>query len=101
MSGFKNYDFGQASPAVSAQASNRVLRNTYFLLALSLIPTAVGAWVGIAFGFFQLFGGSPIISLLVMLGVMFGFIWGIQRNRDRMLGVYLMLGFTFFMGLML
>ncbi|MFL6691564.1 MAG: BAX inhibitor (BI)-1/YccA family protein, partial [Ramlibacter sp.] len=39
---------GYALP--SAQQRNRVLRNTYWLLALSLIPTVLGAWVGVATG---------------------------------------------------
>lgn len=102
MSDFKTVEFGRTqSGGVRTVDSNRVLRNTYFLLALSMIPTAVGAWVGIEYGFFTLFGRSPILGFVVMLAAMFGFVWGIQRNKDSALGVYLMLGFTFFMGLML
>jgi FtsH-binding integral membrane protein len=33
--------------------------------------------------------------------VAFGFIWGIEKNKDSGVGVALLLGFTFFMGLML
>src|SRR5919197_4029823 len=36
---------------VVAQRRNRVLRNTYWLLALSMIPTVLGAWIGVASGF--------------------------------------------------
>jgi modulator of FtsH protease len=101
MSDFTTEQFGKVHKSLTSAESNRVLRNTYFLLSLSMIPTALGAFIGIQFGFFQLFAGSPILSLIVMLGAMFGFIWGIQRNRENSLGVLLMLGFTFFMGLML
>ncbi len=86
--------------ASSALQQNRVLRNTYALLALSMIPTVLGAVIGVKFGF-SLFSGSPLLSFLLFLGVAFGFMWGIQRNKDNGLGVSLLLGFTFFMGLML
>lgn len=101
MSEFETARFGRTVGSTSSAASNRVLRNTYFLLALSMIPTALGAFLGIQFGFYTLFAGSPILSFVVMLAAMFGFIWGIQRNKDNSFGVVLMLGFTFFMGLML
>jgi modulator of FtsH protease len=84
-----------------ATQRNRVLRNTYALLALTLIPTVLGAWVGIASGFNQLFAGRIWLSLLVFFGGAFAFIWGIQRNKDNGFGVVLLLAFTFFMGLML
>jgi len=90
----KTYDL-TGSRAVS---QNRVLRNTYWLLALSMIPTVFGAAVGIAFG-------VPLprgfIGALLFLGIAFGFIWAIEKNKNSGLGVGLLLGFTFFMGLML
>ncbi|MCQ8895840.1 Bax inhibitor-1/YccA family protein [Limnobacter humi] len=101
MSDYNVTSFGRSADTVVVQDTNRVLRNTYFLLALSMIPTALGATLGVQFGFFRLFAGSPLISFLVMMAAMFGFVWGIQRNKDNGLGVVLMLGFTFFMGLML
>ncbi|MFN7507613.1 MAG: Bax inhibitor-1 family protein, partial [Limnobacter sp.] len=101
MSESRTAQFGRTAVGVSTVETNRVLRNTYFLLALSMSPTALGAFAGIQFGFFRLFAGSPILSFVVMLAAMFGFIWGIQRNRNNSFGVVLMLGFTFFMGLML
>jgi modulator of FtsH protease len=83
-----------------AQRQNRVLRNTYALLALSMVPTVLGALAGVQmkFGFFA---GSPFIGLMVFLGVAWGFMWGIERTKDSGMGVALLLGFTFFMGLML
>ncbi|MBP9218427.1 MAG: Bax inhibitor-1 family protein [Sterolibacterium sp.] len=79
---------------------NRVLRNTYGLLALSMVPTVLGAMIGVKTGF-ALLPGSPMLSALLFLGIAFAFMWGIGRNKDSGLGVALLLGFTFFMGLML
>jgi len=90
---------GQATRDVSLQ-QNRVLRNTYMLLALSMVPTVVGALVGVQMKF-SLFAGSPLMSFLLFMGIAFGFMWGIERTKDSGLGVALLLGFTFFMGLML
>ncbi len=78
---------------------NRVLRNTYWLLALSMIPTVLGAWVGVSTGIAQ--SMSPGISLMVFLGGAFGFMFAIEKTKNSAAGVPLLLGFTFFMGLML
>ena len=83
-----------------ALQQNRVLRNTYLLLALSMVPTVLGAWLGVQLRF-SFFAGSPMISFLVFMGVAFAFMWGIERSKNSGLGVALLLGFTFFMGLML
>ncbi len=83
-----------------ALRQNRVLRNTYLLLALSLLPTAVGALVGVKLNF-AFIAGSPFISFLMFLAVAWGFMWAIGKNRDSGLGVVLLLGFTFLMGIML
>ena len=77
---------------------HNVLRNTYWLLALSMIPTVLGAFIGVAFHVPMLGGG---LGALLFLAIAFGFIWAIERNKDSGLGVALLLGFTFFMGLML
>lgn len=79
---------------------NRVLRNTYWLLAISMIPTMLGAWMGVSMGF-TFFQGSPFMSLILFLGIAFGFFYAIEKNKNSSLGVVLLLGFTFFMGLML
>jgi len=78
----------------------RVLRNTYALLALSMIPTVLGAWLGVAMGF-SFFAGSPLIGFVVFMAVAFGFFFAINKYKNSGLGVLLLLGFTFFMGLML
>jgi len=77
---------------------NKVLRNTYWLLALSMIPTVLGAVVGVAFQVPVMGGG---LGALLFLALAFGFIFAIEKNKESGLGVALLLGFTFFMGLML
>lgn len=81
-------------------AQNRVLRNTYWLLALSMVPTVLGAWIGVATGF-SFFAKSPAIGFMLFLAIAFAFMFGIQKTRNSGWGVALLLGFTFFMGLML
>lgn len=83
-----------------ALGRHRVLRNTYWLLALSMIPTVLGAWAGIQFKF-SFFAGSPFLGMMVFLGIAFGFFYAIEKNKNSGLGVALLLAFTFFMGLML
>jgi modulator of FtsH protease len=84
---------------VLAEQRNRVLRNTYWLLALSLVPTVLGAWIGVATGITTLL--SPGISMIVFFAGAFGFMYAIQKTKDSSAGVLLLLAFTFFMGLML
>ena len=78
----------------------RVLRNTYLLLALTLIPTGIGALVGVNlnFGFMR---ASPIISSIVLLAVIYGMFFAIEKNRDSGLGVALLLALTLFLGILL
>ena len=83
-----------------ALQQNRVLRNTYLLLALSMVPTVLGAFVGVQANF-SFMAGSPFMGALLFLGIAWGFMYGIQRTRDSGWGVVLLLAFTFFMGLML
>jgi modulator of FtsH protease len=84
--------------AVSAER-NRVLRNTYWLLALSMVPTVMGAWAGMALGINQLL--TPGIGLIVFLAGAFGFMYAIEKNKNSAAGVPILLAFTFFMGVML
>ncbi len=91
---------GSASGAAIADSRNRVLRNTYWLLALSMIPTVIGAWIGISTGF-TFFRGSPFIGLIAFLAIAFGFMFAIEKFKNSPIGVGLLLAFTFFMGLML
>lgn len=90
--------YGSASESLLVR--NRVLRNTYWLLAISMIPTILGAWVGVQMNF-SLFSGSPMIGFIAFLAIAFGFIYAIEKTKTSGLGVAVLLGFTFFMGLML
>ena len=85
----------------SVEVRNAVLRNTYWLLALSLIPTVAGAWLGLQINLAAIMGASRGLSLIVFMVGAFGLIWAIERNKNSGVGVALLLVFTFFMGLML
>ena len=89
--------FGYAHTEVAQR--NKVLRNTYWLLALSLLPTIAGAWFGVATGITRSLGGG--LGLIVFLGGAFGFMYAIEKTKNSGAGVPVLLGFTFFMGLML
>ena len=78
---------------------NRVLRNTYWLLALSMVPTVLGAWVGVASGITAVMGNG--MSTILFLAGAFGFMYAIEKTKESSTGVYVLLAFTFFMGLML
>ena len=83
----------------SASQRNRVLRNTYWLLAISMLPTVLGAWLGVATGLSYALSGG--LGIVLFLAGAFGFIYAIERTKNSSAGVYVLLGFTFFMGLML
>jgi modulator of FtsH protease len=83
-----------------ALAQNRVLRNTYLLLAISMLPTIAGAWIGVATGF-NFFAASPVMGMVLFLAIAFGFMFAINKTKDSAAGVAVLLAFTFFMGLML
>jgi modulator of FtsH protease len=84
------------STALSAER-NRVMRNTYFLLALSMLPTAAGAMLGISMKFAM----SSWVGLIVFLGVSFGAFYAIEKTKESGVGVAILLAYTGFMGLWL
>jgi len=84
---------------LSPAERNKVLRNTYWLLALSLLPTVLGAWIGVSTGITRSLSGG--VGLIVFLGGAFAFIYAIEKTKNSAAGVPLLLAFTFFMGLML
>ena len=84
---------------VSVEQRNRVLRNTYWLLALSMVPTVLGAWLGVSTGIVRGLGVG--MSAIVFLAGAFGFIFAIEKLKNSAAGVPVLLAFTFFMGLML
>jgi modulator of FtsH protease len=99
-----NFSYGQADITltkmlVSADQRNRVLRNTYWLLALSLIPTILGTWTGLTLGLAAKMHG--MLAFLILMAGAFGLMFAVQKYKNSALGVVLLLAFTFFMGLML
>ncbi len=92
-------DTFSAYSGTSTVERNRVLRNTYWLLAITMVPTILGAWLGVATGITAAMGTG--ISTIVFLAGAFGFIYAIEKTKESSAGVYVLLGFTFFMGLML
>ncbi|ABR89365.1 Uncharacterized conserved protein [Janthinobacterium sp. Marseille] len=98
MSNLQQQAFGSTYDTTAVR--HRVLRNTYWLLALSMIPTVLGAWIGVQFKF-AFFAGSPFMGMIIFLAIAFGFFYAIEKTKNSGLGVALLLGFTFFMGLML
>ena len=83
----------------SVEVRNRVLRNTYWLLALSMIPTVLGAWIGVTTGIVSGMGAG--MSAIVFLVGAFGLMFAVEKFKNSAAGVPILLGFTFFMGLML
>ena len=88
-----------AGLGVSAAQRNRVLRNTYWLLALSMVPTVLGAWIGVSTGIASAM--TPGVGLIVFLAGAFAFMFAIEKTKNSAAGVPMLLAFTFFMGLML
>jgi modulator of FtsH protease len=89
-------EFANVAPA---QRTNRVLRNTYMLTAIALVPMALGALLGaqLSFGFLR---SSPIMGAIVMLAVLYGLMFAIERNRESGVGIALLLVFTSVLGVM-
>ena len=99
MSDLRTLDTASWGQSGTLAERNRVLRNTYWLLALSLLPTVLGAWLGVATGITASLGGG--LGLVVFLAGAFGFMFAIEKTKNSAAGVPVLLGFTFFMGLML
>jgi len=90
---------GGVNAGTALEQRSRVLRNTYWLLALSMVPTVLGAWIGVSTGVVNGLGVG--ISSIVFLVGAFGFMFAIEKTKDSAAGVAVLLGFTFFMGIML
>jgi modulator of FtsH protease len=90
---------GYTGEVTSQEQRNRVLRNTYWLLALSMVPTVLGAWIGVSTGLMRGMGAG--MGAIVFLVGAFGFMFAIEKTKNSAAGVPVLLGFTFFMGLML
>ena len=97
--GLQNAYPGLVGTGGSVEVRNRVLRNTYWLLALSMVPTVLGAWVGVSTGIMNSLGAG--MGAVVFLAGAFGFMFAIEKTKNSPAGVAVLLAFTFFMGLML
>jgi modulator of FtsH protease len=74
----------------------RMLRNTYMLLSLSLLPAIGGAALGVMYNPFALVG--PIPCLILFMVVLFGLQHVIVRNSNSLAGVGWLQVFTLSMG---
>jgi modulator of FtsH protease len=92
--------YGNAPGAVLGRTltpeAQKVLRNTYLLLAATMVPTVVGAWIGMATA--SVIAGSPIVSFFVMLAAVIGLQFGIAHYRNSPIGIGLLLLMTGLLG---
>jgi FtsH-binding integral membrane protein len=79
---------------------NKVLRNTYMMLALTMIPTIMGAFIGLSVNF-SFMAQHPIMAPLLMFAVMMGMLFGVSALRNSVWGIAMLLGFTFVAGVFL
>ena len=79
---------------------NKVLRNTYMMLALTMVPTVIGAVVGMSTNF-SFMAQAPIMAPLLMFAVMMGMLFAVSALRNSVWGIVALLGFTFVAGVFL
>jgi modulator of FtsH protease len=85
----------------SAQlATNKVLRNTYAMLSLTMIPTVIGAFIGMGIDF-SIIALHPFMAFGAFMAVTIGMQMAITANRNSSLGIVLLLVYTFLLGVML
>ncbi len=93
-------DYKYAAPALTAlnpSVRNKVLRNTYLMLGLTMIPTMVGSAFGVNTDF-SFLAQSPVIGSLAMLAAMVGLMFAVSATRNSMWGIALLFLFTFVAG---
>ena len=95
------YQAQTATPfgAISTE-QNKVLRNTYMMLALTMIPTVIGAFIGISINF-SFMAQHPIMGALLMFGAMMGMLFAVTALRNSVWGIAALLGFTLLAGVFL
>lgn len=84
----------------SIPVMNKVLVNTYWLLSLTMIPTIIGAFVGLSLNFSWL-ALHPMLGSVAMLAVMLGLMWVVSANKNNVMGIVALLGFTGVSGVLL
>src|SRR5688500_13928037 len=82
--------------AYATPESQNVLLNTYMLLALTMVPAVIGAFIGMSSA--GIIMASPIVTSLVMLGAVIGLQFAIAANRNSGIGVALLLLMTGLLG---
>ncbi len=82
-------------------AMNKVLRNTYALLGMTMIPTVVGAWAGINTNFSWMMATSPWMLFIGVMAAVYGMSWLVAKNANNAAGVWLLFAFTFVLGFLL
>ncbi|HET7363609.1 MAG TPA: Bax inhibitor-1/YccA family protein [Burkholderiales bacterium] len=92
----RNFPYDAAADIAVAEQGRKVLRNTYLLLALTMVPTVIGAFIGMATGGIIL--AHPMASTLIMLAAVIGLQFGIAANRNSAVGVALLLLMTGLLG---
>ena len=91
--------FATTSGAIATE-QNKVLRNTYMMLALTMIPTVIGAFIGLSVNF-SFMALHPIMGSLLMFGAMMGLLFAVTALRNSVWGIVALLGFTFVAGVFL
>ena len=87
-------------PGSLALGQNKVLRNTYMMLALTMVPTVIGAFIGISMSF-SFMAEHPIMGALLMFGAMMGMLFAVTALRNSAWGIVALLGFTLLTGVFL
>ncbi len=89
-----------ASTGSLVAEQNKVLRNTYMMLAMTMIPTVIGAFIGVSvnFSFMML---HPVMGSLMMFGAMMGLLFAVTALRDSVWGILALLCFTLVAGIFL
>jgi modulator of FtsH protease len=89
-----------SQPGTLGLVQNKVLRNTYMMLALTMIPTIMGAFIGLSVNF-SFMAQHPIMAPLLMFAVMMGMLFAVSALRNSVWGIAMLLGFTFVAGVFL
>ncbi|CED71701.1 Bax inhibitor-1/YccA family protein [Aliivibrio sp. S4TY2] len=86
-----NQMFGQTHTQESALQTNKVLRNTYFLLSMTLLWSALVAGVSMALNL-------PRPGIIIMLVGFYGLLFLTEKNRNNSMGLVFTFLFTGFLG---
>lgn len=91
--------FATATGALATE-QNKVLRNTYLMLAMTMIPTLIGAFIGTSINF-SFMHEHPVMGALLMFGAMMGLLFAVTALRNSAWGIVALLGFTLVAGVFL